>query len=75
MVLEYLALAISGKDASISGLFITEKLLCNFENQDCRDFGVLEQVTNSSLHYWAMLRRAQVLSEPPLMPRTFSRSS
>lgn len=51
MVLEYLALAISGKDASVSGLFVMEKLMNNFENLDCRDFGVLEQVTNSSLHY------------------------
>lgn len=46
MVLQYLALAISGKDASVSGLFVMEKFWHNFENQDCRDLGVLEQVTN-----------------------------
>lgn len=51
MVLEYLALAISGKDASVSGVFLTKKLMHNFEDQDCRDLGVLEWVTNSSFHY------------------------
>lgn len=51
MILGYLALSISGKDASVSGLFVMEKLRHNFENRDCRDLGVLEQVTNSSFHY------------------------
>lgn len=42
MILEYLAVAISEKDASVSGFFVMEKLRCNFENHNCRDLGVLE---------------------------------
>lgn len=63
-----------GKMPVYQAFFVLGKFMCNFENKDCRDLGVLEQLTNSSFHCEAMLRRAQLLSGPPLMPRTFQRS-